>query len=463
MTGDKMKRAAQLAELMDLIRAQATFNGVVLIAEKGEVLISEAMGIAELGSDGHHRMVNVDSMFELASVSKPITALGIVRLQQQGKLQWDDLVSNWLPELPYPGITIRHLLCQTSGLPDYIALFAKVWDRGQYAYNEDVLQMLATHQPEPLFQPNDGWLYSNTGYIILALLIERISGQTYGDFLAEQIFQPLGMTRTRVYNRRVDEGPVPENYALGYVYRLEQSGYVLPDEVPEMDYVVYLDGLQGDGMVNSTAGDLLRLDQALADDCFISPQLRELMFTPVVMNNGESFNYGFGWLIECDERLGHIVHHSGGWPGYSTMFKRYTDQDMTLIILQNGEKDNAYTQQLILGIEQIMAGESFEVPQPLKDRTIVSVPQEEYMPYLGKYKFVIEDEKPIDAEVYSDNEYMHMRLGNGMVLKLLPLSSTRYYEQQTATELEFSKGETGKSNQLTWYDHTGGHVAERVD
>ncbi|XID94962.1 hypothetical protein ACF3MZ_10785 [Paenibacillaceae bacterium WGS1546] len=94
------------------------------------------------------------------------------------------------------------------------------------------------------------------------------------------------------------------------------GGYVLPDEVPELNYVNYLDGLQGDGMVNSTAGDLLRLNRALYNDKFVSPMLRQLMFSPVKMNNGETFHYGMGWLIEHDDRLGSILHHSGGCPGY---------------------------------------------------------------------------------------------------------------------------------------------------
>lgn len=134
----------------------------------------------------------MDSMFELASVSKPITALGIIRLQQLGQLHWDDPLSNWIPELPYPGITIRHLLNHTSGLPDYMELFANVWDPTRYARNEDVLRMLIEHRPDPLFAPNESWMYSNTGYIVLAILIERISGQRYGDFWTSRSFNCLG-------------------------------------------------------------------------------------------------------------------------------------------------------------------------------------------------------------------------------------------------------------------------------
>ncbi|WP_018750726.1 serine hydrolase domain-containing protein [Paenibacillus sanguinis] len=462
MPGKLEERSAQLAALMQQIREQESFNGVILVAEQGEPLLYEAVGFAEL-SQGQEpaRMLTTESMFELASGSKPITALGIIRLQQLRHLKWDDPVSRWLPELPYPGITVRHLLNHTSGLPDYIALFSEKWDHAQIAVNQDVLDMLAAHRPAPLFAPNDHWMYSNTGYIMLALLIERISGQSYADFLSEQIFQPLGMARTRVYNRRLHPGAVPADYAWGYVYRLEHHGYVLPDIVPEMNYVYYLDGLQGDGMVNSTAMDLLRLDRALYDDKFIPPQLREVMFTPVTLHNGETFDYGFGWLIEQHPQLGRAVSHSGGWPGYATFVKRYIERDLTLILLQNGERDYNYTQQLIRSVEQALAGEQMDMPQSTAPRTLISLSAEDYEPLLGEYLFK-EQEQSLQAKVYVKESQLCMRLDNGMVFVLLPLSPTRFYEQQTATELEFDEFKAGKSSRLIWYDPESDSVAERI-
>ncbi|AST98364.1 serine hydrolase [Shouchella clausii] len=451
----------QFTALFEEVKQHGSFNGVVLVAVDGKAVLCEAMGIAEY-KNGGARDLTMDSMFELASVSKPITALGIIRLQQLGQLHWDDPLSNWIPELPYPGITIRHLLNHTSGLPDYMELFANVWDPTRYARNEDVLRMLIEHRPDPLFAPNESWMYSNTGYIVLAILIERISGQRYGDFLDEQIFQLLGMTRTQVYNRRVDPSAVPDDYAWGYVYRIGHGGYVLPDEVPELNYVQYLDGLQGDGMVNSTVGDLLRLDRALYDDKFISPMLRQLMFSPVTMNNGETFPYGMGWLNEYDDRLGSIVHHSGGWPGYSTWFKRYIDRDITLIMLQNGERDHAYTQQLVKSIEQIMAGEAYDVPRPFETKKIISLEPKKIEAQLGKYRFANDTENSFGVEVYVEQDRLYMKLDNGMVLSLLPLTSTRYYEEQTSSELEFLISEDGKGMRLIWYTGDEPEVAERV-
>lgn len=451
----------QFTSLFTEVKNQGFFNGVVLVAVQGEPVLCEAIGIAEY-NDGNRRYLTRGSMFELASVSKPITALGIVFLQQQGRLNWDDPIANWIPELPYSGITVRHLLCHTSGLPDYIELFAKKWDPMRYACNEDVLSMLIKHQPEPLFAPNENWQYSNTGYILLAILIERISGQSYGDFLDEQIFQSLGMKRTLVYNRRVDPRDVPNDYAFGYVYRIEHDGYVLPDETPELNYVKYLDGLQGDGMVNSTADDLLRLDRALYDDNFLSPIVRQLIFSPITMNNGETFDYGMGWLLEDDEQLGKSVHHTGGWPGYSTLFKRYIDRDLTLIMLQNGERNYAYTQQLVNSIEQIMRGEAYAVPKPLESKIIIPLDLKKIEILLGKYRFANEQGDPVDVEVFVEQDKLYMKMENGMVLKLLPLSSTRYYEEQTATELEFRSDEGGKGMRLIWHSNPEPEIAERV-
>lgn len=461
MIGSNLQRIEQLSSLMEQIKEQRIFNGVILVAEQGQPLICESIGIAKFNDTGNS-LLTTNSIFEIASVSKPITALGIIKLQQQGYLQWEDEISKWLPQLPYPNITIRHLLCHTSGLPDYIELFAREWDPTKYATNEDVLQMLILHQPEPPFAPNEGWMYSNTGYIILAILIEKISGRTYANFLSEEIFQPLEMKRTKVYNRRIDPDALPEDYAFGYVYRLDPKGYILPDELPELNYVLYLDGLQGDGMVNSTVGELLKLDVALNDDSFIAPELRQTMFTPVQMNDGETFGYGFGWLIEQDEKLGNLVWHSGGWPGYSTMFKRYLDQKATLIILQNGERKHAYTEQIIQGIEQILAGEAYEIPQPFAEPNIIPLLPQDYEPHIGKYRFKDEQNNTVDAEVYVIQEKLYMKLSNGMILSLLPISSTRYYEQQTATELEFTEIHDGTSNRLIWSEQGVTNIAERI-
>lgn len=378
-----MNKREHLEAFLTSIREQNAINGAFLIADQGEVLLKESIGLADFRNG---RKLTVDSVFELASLSKPITALGIVFLHQSGKVELDDLVTAWIPDFPYSDITIRHLLGHTSGLPDYMELFAKHWDRSAIATNQDVLNMLIQYKPKLLFPSNTRWMYCNTGYVILALLIELISGQTFAVFLKEQLFIPLEMNHTRVYNRRIEEEEIP-GYAYGFVYSFDDAAFVLPDTLKELDYVRYLDGIQGDGTVNSTLDDLLKLDRALYRDDFLVASLRDELFTPVRLDSDEPCEYGLGWIIETKEGMGRVVSHNGGWPGYATLMKRYIDQDMTLIVLLNTDKDLQYIQQVVGAMEHILCGEDYEPPLPSAERIIAEIDPSVYKHYTGRYRF----------------------------------------------------------------------------
>lgn len=440
----KTKRE-HLEAFLTSIREQNAVNGAFLIADQGEVLLKQTIGLADFRNG---RMLTVDSVFELASLSKPITALGIVLLWQSGKVELDDLVTAWISNFPYSDITIRHLLGHTSGLPDYMELFSEHWDRSIIATNQDVLNMLIRYKPELLFPSNTGWMYSNTGYVILALLIERISGQTFAGFLKDQLFVPLGMNQTRVYNRRSEEEEIPD-YAYGFVYSFDEAAFVLPDTLKELDYVRYLDGIQGDGTVNSTLNDLLKLDQALYRDDFLDVSLREELFIPVLMNSDQPFEYGLGWIIERKEGIGRVVSHNGGWPGYATIMKRYIDQDMTLIVLLNTEKDLQYNQQVVDAMEHILCGEDYEIPLPSAERIIAEVDSSVYKRYAGRYRFNNElAGQVIFADVVVEDDRLYMRLNNGMPLAMYPLNDTRFFFREDLAEVEFVGEENGRVQYL---------------
>ncbi len=454
--GTKRER---LETFIEQIREQGVMNGVFLAAEHGEVLLEQAIGLADFRTG---RPLTVDSVFELASLSKPITALGVALLRQSGKIDFDEPVAKWIPELPYPGITIRHLLGHTSGLPDYMELMFEHWDRSVIATNRDVLDMLIRHRPEPLFPPNEGWMYSNTGYVILALLIERVSGQTFADCLKDRIFAPLGMNRTRVYNRRWKEETIPD-YAYGFVYSLDEGAYVLPDTVKELDYVRYLDGIQGDGTVNSNLHDLLRLDRALYSNDFLDASLREELFTPVRRNSEQPFEYGLGWIIEQKAGIGRIVSHNGGWPGYATVMRRYMDQEMTLIVLQNTEKDLPYSQKVIEALEHILCDEDYELPQPPAERIIVQVDPSVYERYVGGYTLGsdTEDGQSMRVEVAVEDGRLYLLLDNGMSLAMYPLNESRFFIREVTAEVEFVRGENGEAQYFMWYSEEETTRAER--
>ena len=236
------------------------FNGNVLVAENGKIIFQKSYGFADFDTK---RLLNDSSVFELASVSKQFTATGILLLKDKGKLKLTDSLRQYFPELPYSGITIWHMLTHTSGLPDYEEAMNEKWDRKKIAFNNDMIAFLAKEKLPVLFAPGTKWTYSNTAYAILASIVEKVSGQTFADFLAANIFQPLDMKHSRIYNTRRSLKDTIANYAYGFVYNDSLKKYFIPDSVADLKFVIYLDGIQGDGCVNSTTDDLLKWDRAV--------------------------------------------------------------------------------------------------------------------------------------------------------------------------------------------------------
>jgi CubicO group peptidase (beta-lactamase class C family) len=310
------------------------FNGSVLIAEKGKVIYKKSFGYS---NESTREKLNENSIFELASISKTFTAMGIVILKEQGKLSYEDKLAKYIPELSfYKNITIRHLLHHTSGIDDYQYLMDSLYDKTKIVDNKIMIDFFVKHQPKLLFEPNTKWEYSNTGYALLASIIEKVSGMKYGDFLDKTIFKPLKMTNTLVYTRRYAPQTV-KNYAYGYVYNPSMKKYVLPDSLENTKFVIWLDGIVGDGTVNSSTIDLYKWDRALTEKKLISKESYDEIFQPGILADSTKTNYGFGWQINYNKTnyYGKKLFHGGGWPGYKNMMSRYIDDDKVIIILTN--------------------------------------------------------------------------------------------------------------------------------
>lgn len=316
---------------------QGKFNGTVLIAENGTIIYENAFGNA---NEAENQKLNINTKFELASVSKQFTAMGIVQLEKQGLLNYDDEISKYIPELShYKGISIKNLLVHTGGLPDYMELADERWDKSKIADNQDIINLFELYKPEIIFQPNESYEYSNTGYMLLGTIIERVSRKSFGEFLNEKIFKPLGMTNTFVYRRRFAPRKV-ENYAIGYVFSDSLNQKVIPDSIESEEYVIYLDGIVGDGMLNSNVRDLLKWDRSLYEGKFIDDNDVRHIFSSYYTVDSTSTDYGFGWEIDSLMAYGKIVEHSGGWAGYVTHIERHLDNDKTIILLQNSLTEN---------------------------------------------------------------------------------------------------------------------------
>uniref|UniRef100_UPI0040492B4D serine hydrolase domain-containing protein n=2 Tax=Flavobacterium sp. TaxID=239 RepID=UPI0040492B4D len=346
-----------LDSLFTALEAKKAFNGNVLIAEQGNVIFEKSYGLAD---EATKRPLNATTIFELASVSKQFTAMGIVLLQKKGKLKYDDLVSKYIPELDFYGpITVRHLLHHTGGLPDYMDLFENEWDKAKFATNQDIVNLFAKQKPKAVFAPNEKFEYSNTGYALLGLIIEKVSKKSFGDYLNEAIFKPLKMKNTFVYRSRFAPQKI-ENYALGYVDD-GMGNKVLTDSFGKEFYTYYLDGIVGDGMVNSNAGDLLIWDRALYANQLVDEKDKVLLFNGTKTNDGEMTKYGFGWIVLDHDKYGKVANHSGGWAGYTTFIERQLTHDKTIILLQNNS--TSYTKIPSTEVRKILHGEKLESKQ----------------------------------------------------------------------------------------------------
>ncbi len=303
------------------------FSGVVLVASKGEVVF--------LGVNGRRDFENnipllESDIFELASISKQFTAMMIMICKEKGLLNYDDLVEKYL-DIPYKGITIRNLLTHTSGLPDYQMLMDKNWDKSKVAGNSEILDYLNIYKPEIIFDPGEKYEYSNTGYVILGSVVEKVTGEDFVELSNNWIFKPLKMNNTSI--RSNEEKKELKNLAFGH--KKDSSGrYVNANFFLSSDYTVWLGNRKGPGRVSSNVSDLLLWDQALYTEKLISKKTIDEAFSPYILKDQALSFYGFGWRLNKDLN-NKIVSHSGSNPGYKTRIVRLLDKRKTIIILSN--------------------------------------------------------------------------------------------------------------------------------
>jgi CubicO group peptidase (beta-lactamase class C family) len=304
------------------------FSGVLLLAIDGKVVFEEATGYR---SFEQKTPLQTTDIFEMASVSKQFTAMMVMKCAEKGLLTYDNELTDYL-DIPYPGITIKQLLTHTNGLPDYQDVMDKHWDKSKVADNGDILEYLRKYHPPMLAQPGEKYEYSNTAYVFLASIVEKVTGRDFIELSREWIFNPLGMGNTDI--RTLEEKASVNNFAAGHL-KDENGNYVNANKFHSSDYTVWLGNRKGPGRVSSTAQDLLIWDQALYAGTLVGKETLDLAFSPQILNDGSLSNYGFGWDLSEDPNFGKIVSHTGDNPGYKTLIMRFIDQNKTLILLNN--------------------------------------------------------------------------------------------------------------------------------
>ena len=449
-----MDKKTIMDNLAEEAHEKGLFTGAWLFAENGRIVSKGAVG----WRDPENRLpVREDSLFDLASVSKNFTATAIMLLRKKGLLRLEDEITKFFPEIPYKGVTVRHLLNHTGGLPDYMDWVAETAEKeNTIPGNGIIVRFLCECGEEPSFAPGERFEYSNTGYCLLAQIAEKVSGMPFERFMRKNVFEPAGMTSTHIIHRRKDALAV-ENLAYGMV--LEDGRYVLPDDTKGSDHcVVPLDGMNGDGIVHTNIFDLLTWDKAQREERLLSNAEQELMYTPGKLNNGEdsgqgdeegAIGYGFGWDIFREREFGRIVAHSGGWPGYMTWYERFLDADKVLVILccRDYEDERGY-KSFRKGMEAAARGREPEPVRLLEDIELRDPDKSGWDAFCGKYQWrdyrieVFQREGDLYAAFTAEAE-------DGFEARLAPIGERTFGIKEEESDITFG------GDGLVFYDTAG--------
>lgn len=295
----------------------------VAVIQDGKVIKSQGYGLSNVE---HNVPASEKTVYQLGSITKQFTAVAIMMLIEAGKLNVDEAISTVLPDLPvsWSGVTVRHLLTHTSGIKSYTSLPHFDTLMGKDVKHADVIKSVAELPLE--FKPGEKWNYSNTGYYLLGMIIEKMSGKGYGDFLQEKIFGPLEMSATRTN----DLTTIIPNRAAGYTRR-GADVRIAP--------VISMTWPYSAGVLVSTVTDMAKWDAAVGTDKLLKQSSWDLVWTPVKLNDGTTHPYGFGWAVGPEN--GHRrIEHGGGIPGFTTDIARYPDDKLTVVVLTNSDAGN---------------------------------------------------------------------------------------------------------------------------
>lgn len=317
------KADKRIDEIVTNLHRKSGFNGNVLVAKNGKIIYERAIGWAD---HLHRDSLKINSVFELASVSKPFTSTAIMMLVEDGKLKLTQNVKEFYPDFPYDSITVELLLTHKSGMMNYVYFVDDLWKAQKKnertgITNQDVMKLIAEHQPNPYSKPNRRFHYNNSNYMVLAAIIEKVSGQKYSQFMAENIFKPIGMKNTAVYSK-AEFAKIPVD-VVGHDRNWRRS-------VAQN----FLDGPVGDKGIYSTIHDLYLFDRAMRKGKLLKPETMNLVYAPHNLMQKGHFNYGYGWRT-FENGKNKVVYHTGWWHGFRNIYLRQLNKDITVILLTN--------------------------------------------------------------------------------------------------------------------------------
>ena len=385
----------------------------IAVMKDGAILKTQGYGFANLE---HQVPAKPETIYQSGSVGKQFTATAVMMLVEEGKINLDDPITKYFPEGPesWKAVKVRHLLSHTGGISN------KLYD--QMNLREDITEeeILKKIAALPLdFNPGEKWNYSNPGYVLLGILIHRVSGVFYGDFLRERIFKPLEMNTARIIN----ESDIIPNRAAGYI--LDKG------KIQNQKWVAPMVNTTADGSLYFTVLDLAKWDAALYSDKLLKRESLNQMWTSTKLNDGKMEKYGFGWGFE-EIRSHKIILHGGSWQGFTTYIARYVDNKLTVVVLTNFAASNPGT------IAKQIAGFYDPELKPI-ERIAAKVDPAIFLAYVGDYEL----EKDYVIKVSLKQNHLVAEVPEQPEFELIPENETKFFLTVQDGSFSFMKDITG--------------------
>jgi CubicO group peptidase (beta-lactamase class C family) len=410
------------------------FNGNVLVSKNGKVIYKKSFGYADYSVK---KKLGDNSVFDCGSIAKEFTAMGVLLLKDKGQISYSDTLRKFFPKLPYTRVTVQQLLTHTSGMPDGFDLVEKYFNHDKIATNNDLLRLLESKKPALLFKPGKDLMYSGTAFNLLASIIEKISGQSYKTYMDEKVFKPLGMLHTQVANRLRSAESIP-GYVYGYEYSDSLHKYLRADS-QHSDWTTYFAGITGEGMIISTTGDLLKWDRALKNHKLLTVATQREMLSLQAEKKFPEVSFGYGMRVGKDV-LGNYIFHNGYYPGYVSMHLRYTDDDVTVIVLSNNESHSDF---IADGLAAIALNKHILLPYVHKELVQGKVSDK----YAGKYMMQLTRPPYLAGfpiEFINRNDTLFIHSAYGADIRLRPESGKKFfYGDGTDQQIEFETDNNG--------------------
>jgi CubicO group peptidase (beta-lactamase class C family) len=427
------------------VLADAVFNRVfkgnspgasVLVAKDGKIIYQKGFGYADIGNKVPF---TVDTKSRIGSITKQFTASAILKLQEEGKLSVNDKLSKFIPDFPRGDeVTIHHLLTHISGMQSYTE---KADFMNKVLYEVKPEDLIEYFKNDPYnFNPGEKWMYNNSGYFLLGYIVEKISGQSFDDYLKKTFFEPLEMKNTGIHNSK----QIYENEAYGYSY---ENGKFQKATNWDMSWA------GGAGALYSTVGDLYLWNEGIFNGKVLNEESLKSAFTPVKLNDGTEpkdigGGYGYGWVV-MEHRGLKAIGHGGGLNGFNSDLIRYSDISATVVVLQNclDPAPGMGASQLSSQIQEIFFWEQMKPQESVKvDKTVSA---NKYDDYVGRY-----DYGGAIMKIRREGDHLFAQLAGQPEFEIFPKSENEFFWKVVDAQVTFIKNEKGEATHII--HHQGG-------